>query len=338
MNQALQKARTRLTLLTMLVATFCALLSVVGTYFIAQARMDQSINAARLGQLAEVNPELSKYLDSQEGYSAHFDSIAQIIQREDRKQLLSSLPLVFGSVFVVSSLLGWLLAQKLLQPVNEAYAVQRRFMQDAAHELRNPLAAMKSILQQSLAQKINDKRLSANLASLERQTDHLTNITTDLLLLERTESKPVKSIDIVPLLHDVIEGLHYKSQRKGVKVVVAAPDTLNAVISPSHFVAISKNIIDNAIKFSPSGKKAVVTVNLANRSGGWKLTVIDKGVGIKKSEHKHLTQRFYRASNSVEIEGTGLGLAIVSKYVSLYEGNLQIISSPGKGTTVTITC
>jgi signal transduction histidine kinase len=211
-------------------------------------------------------------------------------------------------------------------------------MQDAAHELRNPLAAMKSILQQSQAQKIDDKRLAANLASLERQTDHLTNITTDLLLLERTESKPVKPIDIVPLLHDVTEGLHYKSQRKGVKVTVSAPDTLNAVISPSHFVAISKNLIDNAIKFSPSGKKAAVTVKLVKHSGGWKLTVKDKGVGIKKSEHKHLTQRFYRASNSVEIEGTGLGLAIVSKYVSLYEGTLQIVSSPGKGTTVTITC
>lgn len=321
----------------MLVATFCALLSVIGTYFIAQARMDQSINAARLGQLAEVNPELSRYLETQEGYSGHFDNIAQIIQKEDRKQLLSSLPLVFGSVFVVSSLLGWLLAQRLLEPVNEAYAIQRRFMQDAAHELRNPLAAMKSILQQTRAQKLTSSQLDTNLASLERQTDHLTNITTDLLLLERTEVRPTKQIDIVPLLHDVTEELHFKSQNKRVKVMVDAPDKLQVAIAPSHFVAITKNLIDNAIKFSPAQKQAVVRVTLIKNSAGWKLIVRDTGMGIKKAEQKHLTQRFYRATNSSQVDGTGLGLAIVAKYVALYDGDLQITSVPQKGTTVTVT-
>lgn len=337
MNHAIQKARRQLTLLTILVATFCALLSVVGTFFIAQQRMSESINASRLGQLAEVNPELSKYLETQEDYAPHFDSIAQIIQREDRKQLLSSLPLVFGSVFVVSAILGWLLAQKLLQPVDEAYAVQRRFMQDAAHELRNPLAAMKSILQQTRSKKITDKKIVENLVSLERQTDHLTNITTDLLLLERSEQRGSEKTNVVSLLQDVEEELHHKSQTKGVKVTLETPSSLLVSISPSHFVAIARNIIDNAIKFSPSGT-GIVHVVLVKHNSGWKLTVKDNGIGIKKSEQKYLLQRFYRASNSVDIEGTGLGLPIVSKFVSLYDGNLSITSMPKKGTTVTVVC
>lgn len=337
MNQALQKARRQLTLLTILVATVCALLSVIGTFFIAQQRMSESINASRLGQLAEVNPELSKYLETQEDYAPHFDSIAQIIQREDRKQLLSSLPLVFGAVFVVSSILGWLLAQKLLQPVDEAYAVQRRFMQDAAHELRNPLAAMKSILQQTRSQKIANKKLVENLVSLERQTDHLTNITTDLLLLERSEQRGTQKTNIVSLLQDIEEELHHKSQAKGVKVTLKMPASLSVPISSSHFVAITRNIIDNAIKFSPD-KTGTVEVVLAKHNSGWKLTVKDNGSGIKKSEQKYLLQRFYRASNSIDIEGTGLGLPIVSKYVSLYDGSFSISSTPKSGTTVTVVC
>lgn len=337
MNKALQQARTRLTILTMVVATACALLSVVGTYLIAQQRMNQSINASRLGQLAEVNPELSGYLETQNDYAAHFDSIAQIIQREDRRQLLSSLPLVFATVFIVSLALGWLLAQKLLEPVNESYAVQQRFMQDAAHELRNPLAAMKSILQQSRSSKVSNKQIAQNLASLERQTDHLTNITTDLLLLERSETKASKRVDIVSLLQDVNEELHFKAHAKGVSVDLNLPETLLATIQPSHFVAIVKNILDNAIKFSPP-KSGRVDVYLARLANGWRLVVKDNGAGIKKTEQKYLTQRFYRASNSHDVEGTGLGLAIVSKYVNLYEGKFSIASGPKTGTIITIEC
>lgn len=335
MDRALKTARKRFTLMTVSVALLCACLSVVGTYVFAEMRMQQKIDAARLGQLTSFNPELSAYLNSQEPYHDHFESIATIIQNEDRRQLAQVLPVVFGFVFLLSGVIGWLLAQRLLKPIDETYAMQKRFMQDAAHELRNPLAAMKSQIQRAQTQKIADARLQKTLASLDRQVTNLSQITTDLLLLERKEVSSKEEANLVDLLYDVTEELQHFANRQGVEIKFTLPDQLHANVNPQHFVYIAKNLIENAIKFSGKSKKPV-EVSLEKRQSGWRLVVKDYGIGIPAEDVKYLTQRFYRASNTTEIDGTGLGLTIASKYVSLYKGKLSITSTLGKGTTVTV--
>ena len=313
----------------------CAIVAALGTYAYAEQRLQQNISASKLGQLAKGNSELSAYIASQEPYHAHFETITGIIQREDRNQITTSLPIVVASVALLSGLVGWLLSRKLLRPVKESYIAQRRFMQDAAHELRNPLAAMSTMIQQAENRPPAQAEFKKFIQSLGRQANHLSAITTDLLLLEHREYPGSDPVNVSDLLGDVLEELHYQARAKKIKISTKVSSELYAKIDPQHFVYIAKNMIENAIKFSKPGGKPVV-VKLTQNSKGWELTVTDHGIGIPKDELPYITQRFYRAQNTSNTEGTGLGMAIVAKFVNIYKGTLDIQSSLKKGTVISV--
>jgi len=335
MDNVLAKARKDFTIATVGVAISCALVATIGTYVFAEQRLQQNISAAKLGQLAEGNNELSAYIASQEPNHEHFETIAGIIQREDRNQITQSLPFLLGGVAIISGLAGWWLARRLLVPVKESYISQRRFMQDAAHELRNPLAAMSTMLQQAESRKPTGKELEKLLLSLDRQASHLSAITTDLLLLEHREYPSSETVNVADLLGDVLEQLHYQAVAQKVEISVKIPPELLARIDPQHFVYIAKNMIENAIKFSkPNGKP--VEVSLKKTSTGWTFIVKDHGIGIPAEDIPNITQRFYRAKNATETDGTGLGMAIVAKFVDIYKGSLDIKSAANKGTTISV--
>ncbi|HPD98967.1 MAG TPA: ATP-binding protein [Candidatus Saccharibacteria bacterium] len=336
MDKVLATARKNLTFATVGVAIICALVASIAMYAYAEQRLQQNISAAKIGQLAQDNSELSAYIASQAPNHAHFETIAGIIQREDRNQITASLPFVLVAVIVMSGLAGWWLSRRLLSPVKEAYLSQRRFMQDAAHELRNPLAAMSTMLQQAKNRPPAGKELNTFIQSLGRQATHLSSITTDLLLLEHRDYPGTQEIDIAELLGDIVEELHHQAVAKHITVNLKKPTTLNTKIDPQHFVYIAKNVLENAIKFSDKKGKPI-DVQLTHSKTGWTLKVRDYGVGIPKQDLPNITQRFYRAKNATNTDGTGLGMAIIDKFVSIYHGDVSITSTVGKGTTVIVT-
>lgn len=335
MDSALKKARRQFTIVTIGVAISCAALATLGTYAYTERQLQQKISASQLGQLAAGNSELSAYIASQKPNHAHFEAIAGIIQREDRTQITSSLPALLAGVFAISGLASWWLSRKLLVPVRESYIAQRRFMQDAAHELRNPLAAMSTMVQQAQHRPPKGKDLTKFVASISRQSNHLSAITTDLLLLEHREYPGTEKVNLPELLADILEELHHQANAQKVTIKTKIPTELTAQIAPQHFVYIAKNMIENAIKFSQPNNKPV-EINLVQSRGGWKLIVKDHGIGIPEKDIPNITQRFYRAENAIDIDGTGLGMAIIAKFVDVYKGDLSIKSSTGKGTTVSV--
>jgi len=332
MESVFKTTRRNFTIATMLVAILCAVCSGAAVYFAAQDRLDNKISVERLQELSRNHSEVNAYIESQSAYGAHFESIATIIQEEEQRQIKQVLPWTIAWVSGLSAIIGWFLAQRLLRPVREAYVAQRRFLQDAAHELRNPLAAMRSMIQS--AQHGKDAQQKPLLTALDKQTAHLSSITSDLLLLEHKETAGRSKHDLVPLLQDVIEGLHHVALEKKITVKLQAPAAVVAAITPQHFVHMTHNVIENAIKFSKP--KGVVTVQLTGARGHWNLRVKDQGIGIPKQELTAVTQRFYRASNTTDIAGTGLGLAIVHKFVDLYGGKVSLASTKNRGTTVVI--
>lgn len=335
MDSVFKKAQRNFTIVTIGVAVICAIVAALGTYVYAEQRLKQNISAAKIDQLTQDNSELSAYIASQAPYHAHFETIAGIIQREDRNQITTSLPIVLGAVALMSGLAGWWLSRRLLVPIKDSYLSQRRFMQDAAHELRNPLAAMSTMIQQAENRPPQGSALQKFIHSLGRQATHLSAITTDLLLLEHRDYPDTTPVNIADLLGDVIEELHHQAKAHNVTITHKAPASVKAKINPRHFVYIAKNMIENAIKFSPAGSKPIA-VNLTQSKGGWRLTVKDFGIGIPKEDLPNITQRFYRAKNATQTDGTGLGMAIVAKFVSIYGGELHIESTPGKGTTISV--
>ena len=278
---------------------------------------------------------MSEYYASQQKYNAHFVSIASSIQRDNQKQLTKILPIIVIASSIISGIIGWFLSRKLLVPVKETFVAQRRFMQDAAHELRNPLAALKTMTQQASSNPPEGKALKTLLGSMNHQLEHLSAITTDLLLLERREYPGTTEVDIASLTKDILEQFHKQIGVKNLQIVDEMPDKLIAKIDPHHFVYIAKNIIENAIKFS-NPKKPYIHIYLKQRSSGWTLQVNDNGIGIPKEDIDNITQRFYRGKNATNVDGTGLGMAIVAKFVNLYKGSLRIDSTIGKGTSISI--
>lgn len=334
MDKALLSARRKITISTILIAISCATISTLGMYYISDRALSTKIDAARIGNLVQSNPELSQYIQSQEKYNAHFETIASMIQGQDRQNINRLMPLILLSTFVISGLVAWFLSRQLLKPVRESFLSQRRFMQDAAHELRNPLAAMQTQIQQAINNPPDNKNRTKLLKSLDRQANHLSAITTDLLLLERREYPGTELVNIQELTTDVVEELHHSALEKNIKINVSMPDNFSVRIDPQHFVYIVKNLLENAIKFSDS--EETIEIRMKNTSHGWELKVKDRGIGIPKEELESITQRFYRAKNASKIEGTGLGMAIVAKFTKIYSADLNISSVLGKGTTVSI--
>lgn len=335
MDKALSSVRTRFTLFSVGIALVCALLGSVGMYALAESRLNNQINAAKIGELTASNTAVSEYLASQQKYHAHFETIAAAIQKDDRQQLTKTLPYILFGTAVVSGLAGWFLSRRLLVPVKESYLAQRRFMQDAAHELRNPLAAMKSMTQQAIINPPAAQKLPVYLDSMDTQLEHLSAITTDLLLLERREYPGMQQTDLVSLIDDILEELHHLTLQRKVKIIRVMPKQLVVTIDPHHFVYMAKNVIENAIKFSDASKP-IIKVKLSSKKDGWELTVKDNGIGIESDDIANITQRFYRGKNATTIDGTGLGMAIVAKFVDIYKGKLHIKSSLGKGTVISI--
>jgi signal transduction histidine kinase len=332
---AISKARKRFTIVTVGVAVICAVVATTGTYLYTQDKLQQKISAAKIGELASPNTELSNYIASQEPYHAHFETIAGIVQRQDRNQIASNMPFVLVGVAMLSGIIGWIISRRLLEPIKESYISQRRFMQDAAHELRNPLAAMSTVLQQAQNRPPSGKELKGFIDSLSRQSKHLSAITTDLLLLEHREYPGKERVNLSYLLGDILEELHHQALERNITIKTSVPNQVYAKIDPQHFVYIAKNMVENAIKFSRPNSKPV-EVHLKQTKTGWNFIVKDYGIGIPKEEIPNITQRFYRANNASETEGTGLGMAIVAKFVSIYKGSLSIDSAANKGTTISV--
>lgn len=275
------------------------------------------------------NKELSAYIEDQQAYEAHFVNFASAIKQQDARELSRSLFISALVVLVIGLVVAYLIAKVLMKPVREAYESQERFLQDAAHELRNPLAVMAVALQQH-----KNKTPNSELVTIfRRQTRRLVAINEDLLFLERKRTDIAEQLNVSELLQDVIEQLSPIAASKDITISSKIQDNIFAKMSAEDYIRITKNIVDNAIKYSPH--KTTVTVEQVYEKSSIHLVVRDQGIGIPPSDLKNIGERFFRASNVGERDGTGLGIAIIKKILHRYAGTFSI-SSDKHGTKVHI--
>ncbi|HEX8226671.1 MAG TPA: HAMP domain-containing sensor histidine kinase [Candidatus Saccharimonadales bacterium] len=321
------------TIIGLCVASMLSLLTVL--YWTSTVSFGQQTSPGQLQSLTANSPAVSKYLQEQKASEAHWISLAGLIKNDQQKSLaraalVSALPLVLAS-----ALLGYLLARFLLRPVALAYESQERFLQDAAHELRNPLATMSAVLQQARSKLSIDDKVKSTFEVLDRQTDHMVRINEDLLFLERTQKRDAPKIDAAELLRDVADTLQPLANKKKAKLVIKTVPAQMA-IHPDDFVSLARNLIDNAIKYSPDDKPSRIKVSLERGNRGVTLRVADQGIGIPAAELPHIGERFYRASNVARRDGSGLGFAIIRKVANDYNAQVDIDSKPDSGTAVSV--
>ncbi len=221
--------------------------------------------------------------------------------------------------------------------IERTEAMRRTFVADVSHELRTPIASIAAAAE-TLADSEPDRAESAELLGLiRRQSDRMRELIDDLMDLAQIESGAVplvrEAIPLRELLAEVAEDLEPAARECGVSVRVQGDDAITAMGDRRRVGQLARNLLDNAIKFSPRG--APVVVRVFRQSGRTGFSVEDLGPGIPKSERDKIFQRFYQVdrSRSKMRPGSGLGLAIVKHIAQLHGAVVDVEGEAGEGST-----
>lgn len=217
---------------------------------------------------------------------------------------------------------------------------RRRFVSDASHELKTPLAAIR-LLTDSILQtdNIDPETTREFVTDIGQEAERLSRITEDLLRLTRLDSgvlDPPAVVDVLPVLEQVMRMMSLIAQEKGTELTYRSEGTCTVLSSRDEIHQIIYNLTDNAVKYSPSG--STVQVSLFREAGQVVLTVEDNGAGIPEEDLHRLFERFYRVdkARSRAAGGTGLGLAIVSDTVERRGGTVTAANRPSGGAVFTV--
>ncbi len=206
---------------------------------------------------------------------------------------------------------------------------ERRFTADAAHELRTPLAAVKTQAQVALGATGEAERGRA-LANVVAGTDRATRLVEQLLVLARLDPQTAlpqgQIVDLQALAGQGIAEMAPAAAAKGVEVGLAPGEAAPVAGDAVLLAVLLRNLLDNAVRYTPAGGEVEVAVRGA--AGPVSLTVADSGPGIPEAERGRVFERFHRVLGSGE-EGSGLGLSIVRRIADLHRAEVSLGTGPG---------
>ena len=212
------------------------------------------------------------------------------------------------------------------------------FISSVSHELRTPLTAIKGWAETMQLDKCRDqKTLEKGIAIIVKETERLNGIVEEVLDFSRIQQDRMvlimDKLDILAELDESIYMLRERANTENKHIVYDEPEILPIVLGDRNRLRqVFINIIDNALKYSD--KEGVVTVNAEETEGQVIITIADNGCGISAKDLPKVKQKFYKANQTVR--GSGIGLAVADEIVKLHKGTLDIDSTEGVGTTVTI--
>jgi two-component system, OmpR family, manganese sensing sensor histidine kinase len=234
----------------------------------------------------------------------------------------------------------WLTRQSL-RPIEQAYFRMRRFTDDASHELRSPLMAVKSNIELVLKRAVNlEPEYQNNLVIVQNAVDQMSNLTEELLHLATADQDQLSAERSVVDLHELLEGVisenHAKAEEKKIAISRKFKEEVLVQGSRQDLRGIFSNILRNALTYTPENGKVEVEVTQLNGSAIARIT--DNGIGIASSDIPRVFDRFWRADKARDQSGgAGLGLAIASRLVRRNGGEIRVDSTLGKGSTFTVT-
>ncbi len=225
----------------------------------------------------------------------------------------------------------------MLARLDEAFANQRRFIQEASHELRNPLAVIRTNLEVTLADpNASEEDLRHTAEVVERSTDRMRRLVDDLLLYARNETPTLERepVDAASLVREAADEFRTPAEARGLHLVSSASPGLMTIGDRNALRQALANLLANATRLAPSGSTIGVR---AGREGPWVwVAVDDQGPGIAPEDHDAVFQRFWRG-RTAPASGTdrrsGLGLAIVRQILEAHGGEVKLVSTPGVGST-----
>ncbi|HTT06388.1 MAG TPA: ATP-binding protein [Steroidobacteraceae bacterium] len=225
----------------------------------------------------------------------------------------------------------------LLSRIGRALEGERRFIDDAAHELQTPLTALRLQLQVFTRAQTQAQRTEA-LGRLERGIERATHVVSQLLTLARVEPEgsqaPLRMVALDEVVYEQVAEFTVIAQDRGVDLGTSGIEPATVPGNRESLAILLGNLIENAVRYTPRHGK--VDVNLRHESSAAILEVIDSGPGIAPEERTRVFDRFYRGAG-VEVGGSGLGLSIVKRIAGQHRARLSLADNPtGRGLRVEV--
>lgn len=241
--------------------------------------------------------------------------------------------------FVPSELDSFILAlNRLFVKIDEGIQSKRRFIADAAHEMRTPLTAL-SLQAESLAREDLPESARIKVEKLHRAISRERDLMTALLTLAREQNKvemTLETIDIFDLFIKLIEDQGLLADEKDIDLGVEGKANYQIVTDRMRLMRVMSNLVSNAIKYTPRGGRINLMAEPLS-DGRLRLTVQDDGPGIPEEQIGHILEPFYRVhGDRSEIQGTGLGLAIVKASCDSIKADLKFANVAPHGLSVTV--
>lgn len=227
----------------------------------------------------------------------------------------------------------------MIERLKEGVAQLDRFNSDVSHELRTPLTVIRGNIDVALKKDRDIEYYKNSLKLIQSESSNIQQIVEGLLQLSRYTKENIKKsfvhCDLNAILLETIEKYLPLAKAKNITLEIVKFEKATREANPLLIGAVFSNLIDNAIKYTPEGKKIYISLYTKNKIY---FIVQDEGIGISPEVLPHITDSFYRVdeARNKKIKGFGLGLSIVKKSVDLHGGRLHVSSSVTKGTTVKV--
>jgi signal transduction histidine kinase len=232
----------------------------------------------------------------------------------------------------------------MLDRLRHSFDQQREFLGNSAHELKTPVAVLKSTLQSLLHRPRSLEEYRAGIEHSLEDLERLEELLQWIMRLARAEQwargalrRDLEVIDISATCEDAIERIRALAESRKTTVHFSKSGPVPFRADPEDLQLVWINLLENAVRYSPEGGSVEVSVSWGN-NGGAQIIFEDHGAGIDAAQIPHIFERFYRAdpSRNRATGGFGLGLAIVKALVEAYGGMITAQSAPGEGTRMTV--
>lgn len=269
-------------------------------------------------KMAQAGPDISALID--EFGKSILEQRAQLVDLEIDDRLLRQL------------VMSYVQAEIQLRELNE---LKNRFLGIAAHDLRNPLTAIRGMAQLMLEMEMDDTQRKEFQQAVYQAADDMLRLVNDLLDVSVIESGKLDMRlakgNIGDLVRSRIRLLSPVAEKKSIRIESAFDDTEDSTFDADRFAQVIDNLISNAIKFSPQG--STVRIGLGRDAGAVMFSVSDEGPGLTAEDREKLFGTFAKLSARPTggEKSTGLGLAIVKKIVDAHHGTIDVRSKPGEG-------
>ena len=268
-------------------------------------------------------------------------AVADRIELEDRyADLIAAFVAISFAALILVAAGGFILVRKSTAPIERSMEFMRRFMADAAHELRTPITILRTRAEVALQQPRDAENYVSALRGVEAEARRLGSIVDSLLVLARADAGE-RQIDrerifLDDIAIDAAGAAEIVARQKKVLVTVDEFEEAPVLGDATLIRQLIMIVLDNAVKFTDAGGQVHVRVSM--HEGAPTFVVEDTGIGIRQEELSRVFQRFFRGETArSRTDGAGLGLSIASWIAREHGAELSLSSEPGKGTRVIVT-